>query len=160
LSELSHPEPPSTGLASGSALQLSDPDSDFDSDSDSEPDLSDSDDVNNVIQLSTPSQPTTVISPPMAAMPPIITQASSPPIVIPPHQFYGSETYNYILHLEKQLNYHKTHCTMLVTEYQNLKRKVNHHESIQSNKRQKVVTNAQMLTSEEGLWLAEEQEAE
>jgi hypothetical protein len=117
-------------LASGSALQPSDSDSDFDLGSDSDSDLSDGDDVNNIIQLFTPSQLTTVISPPMAATPPIITQASSSPIAIPPHQFYGFETYDYISHLEMQLNYYKTHCTMLVTEYQNLKRKVNHYKSI------------------------------
>lgn len=45
-------------------------------------------------------------------------------------------------------------------ENQNLKRKVNQQDNARGNKKRKVVTNARMLTSEEGLRLAEEQEEE
>jgi hypothetical protein len=82
------------------------------------------------------------------------------PATIPPHRFYGSETFAYITHLEKKVDFYKSHCTMLETENQNLKRKVNQQDNARSNKKRKVVTNARMLTSDEGLRLAEEQEKE
>ena len=82
------------------------------------------------------------------------------PATIPPHRFYGSETFAYIAHLEKKANFYKAHCTMLEMENQNLKRRVNQQHNARSNKKCKVVTDAWMLTSEEGLQLAEEQENE
>jgi hypothetical protein len=49
---------------------------------------------------------------------------------------------------------------MLEMENKNLKRKVNRHDMTRNKTKRKVVTNARMLTSEEGLRFAEEQEAE
>jgi hypothetical protein len=82
------------------------------------------------------------------------------PATIPPHRFYGSKTFDYIAHLEKKADFYRTHCTMLEMENQNLKRKINQQDNAWSSKKHKVVTDAQMLTSDEGLRLAEEQEEE
>jgi len=81
-------------------------------------------------------------------------------LTTPPHHSYGSETFDYIAHLEKKVDFYKTHCTMLEVENQNLKRKVNQQDNAWSSKKRKVFTNAQMLTSDEGLQLAEKQEEE
>jgi hypothetical protein len=64
------------------------------------------------------------------------------------------------MHLEKTVDFYQTHCTMLEMENQNLKRRANQQDNAQSNKKCKVVMDAWMLTSDEGLRLAEEQEAE
>lgn len=106
----------------------------------------------------TPLQPVTSISNHTHPQPP--PSRSSLPATIPPHRFYGSETFAYIAHLEKKVDFYKAHCTMLEMENKNLKRKVNQQDNARSNKKRKVVTNARMLTSDEGLRLAEEQEEE
>jgi len=79
--------------------------------------------------------------PPPSSAPP----GSLPPTTIPPDCFYGSETFAYIAHLEKKADFYRTHCTMLEMENRNLKRRVNQQDNAQSNKKCKVVTNAQML---------------
>jgi hypothetical protein len=49
---------------------------------------------------------------------------------------------------------------MLELENQNLKKRVNQQDNVRSNKKRKVITTARMLTTDEGLQLAEKQEEE
>lgn len=95
--------------------------------SDSDSDLSD-DDGKNIqpthpppttiypsTTMDTPdAPPTTDMSPDRLAPPTVAARpidVSSPPPSIPPGQFYGSETYAYIAHLEKKADYYKTRCS-------------------------------------------------
>jgi hypothetical protein len=156
------------------------PDSDLDADSSSDGNNSDDSDNNNRDDSDSDSRqtepqmpcsglPTTVPTAARAAPSQPLTPTPnhthpplprSLPATVPPHRFYGSETFAYITHLEKKVDFYKSHCTMLEMENQNLKRKVNKQDNARSNKTRKVVTNARMLTSDEGLRLAEEQEKE
>jgi hypothetical protein len=163
---------PSSNHAAPTDPDKSHPASDSDSDSSSDGDLDTNNNKRPTEPPMPPSLPTTMpIETPRQPIEPSVTSQQPvnaphcprqpPPLAeIPPHSFYGSETFDYITHLEKKVGFYKAHCTMLEMVNRDLKRKVNEKDNARSNKKHKVVTNPRMLTSDEGLRLVEEQEEE
>lgn len=140
----------------------SDSTSDCDSDSDSDSDTDSDANLAGIHPMKTGTATSTTHLPRLPPSPatPATDNCNTLPSSISTREFYHEpKVWGYIERLEHELQYARGHLTMAEVELRNLKRSLNSRGE-QKSKRRKLNVEHQLLTSDVGLRLAEENEAE